>query len=196
MPLPSRRALLAGSLGASTFAPLLLSQSAASADVTVPDVSGVFFLNVDTIPGEATARGFANQIEVLDWAFGVSTSIAPTNTGAGASKSKPHDFVFVHRYDRASPLLFLAACTGKHLPKAVLTVQRAGETPFVYLTVTLSNLFVTSVTDALESGDGLPLEQVHLDYGGIALSYRTQNPDGSAGTTVKGQFDFIANKTT
>jgi len=190
---PSRRALLAGSLSASAFAPLLFDQPRAAADITVPDVSGVFFLNLATIPGESQARGFANQIEVLDWSLGVSTTVSPTNTGAGAAKSKPQDFVFVHRYDKASPLLFLAACTGKHLPTAVLTVQRAGEVPFAYLTITLSNVFVTSVADALEAGTGLPLEQVHLEYAAIKVSYRTQNPDGSLGATVTEGFNFVTN---
>jgi type VI secretion system secreted protein Hcp len=131
----------------------------------------------------------------LTWAFGVTSSSSPLLTGgAGAGKSKPSDFTFVARTTLASPKLYQLVCQGKHLKQAVLSAVKRGETPQQYLTVTMSDLIVTSYQVAPGESDGYPLDVVRLDYAKILYSYRQQKADGSLGTPVAFGFDFAANK--
>lgn len=190
----SRRSLLAGTLGGSALGGLVLGSGDAAEAVTVPsDPSSSFFLAIDGIPGDETDQAFPKTIGVLDWSFGVATAISPTNTGAGVGKSKPQPFTFVGRASSASPKLFLAAARGTHITTATLTARRGSELPFVYLTLTLKNLFVTSYQTSPDPVNAFPLDVVRLEFGVATLAFTTQKPDGSAGKTVTAGFDFIKN---
>lgn len=196
---PSRRALLTGSLGATAFAPFLFGAESADAAISVPPTGGTasYFLKISGIPGESTDRAHAGAIDVLDWRSGVTNPTSTLSTAQGPSRSKASNLVFVHHYDKASPLLFLACATGKHLTNAVLTVRElVADRQVDNLKVTLNDVFVTSVQQALDDEDGTPLEQVSLNYGKITFSYVPVAPDGTPGTAITGGFDFILNRTT
>jgi type VI secretion system secreted protein Hcp len=181
-------------LGGTTLGGLLVASADSAEAVSVPaDPTSSFFLVVDGIPGDSTDAGFPKSIEVLDWSWGVTSVISPTNTGSGAGKSKPGPFTFVARMSSASPKLFLACAKGTHIKTATLSARKAGETPVVYLKIKLQNLFVTSVHDAPDPGDAFPLEVVTLEYGAVTITYIQQNPAGGIGTTVTAGFDFIKN---
>ena len=191
--LTSRRVVLAGALGAGGLA--LTGAEAAAAAPIPQSPSSSFFLEFDpVIQGESTDSQHVNWIELLTWSFGDTTSIAPTNIGSGASKSKPSDFIFVARLSKASPVLFEAVATGKRYATATLDVSKSGAARFSYLKVTLGNLYVSSYQVAPGESDGFPLDVVHLRYGNIKYAYTQQKPDGSLGTTTQVRFDFIANK--
>jgi type VI secretion system secreted protein Hcp len=193
----TRRTLLAGTLGGTALGGLVLGTSDSAEAVTVPsDPTSDFFLVVDGIPGESVDQQFPKSIEVLDWSWGVNTAISPTNTGSGASKSKPQPFTFVARISVATPKLFLACAKGTHLKKATLTARKTAETPTVYLTLTLENLFVTSDHVAPGPVDAFPLEVVQLEYGKATVSYTGQSPAGGIGKTVTASYDFIKNVAT
>lgn len=193
----SRRSLLAGTLGGSALGGLVLGAADAAEAVTVPsDPGSSFFLAIDGIPGDATDQALPKTIETLDWSFGVATAISPTNTGAGVGKSKPQPFTFVSRMSSASPKLFLACAKGTHIPTAKLTARRAGEVPFVYLTLTLKNLFVTSYQTSPDPVNAFPLDVVRIEFGLVTVSFTAQKPDGSAGKAVTAGFDFIKNVAT
>jgi len=189
----SRRSLLAGTLGGSALGGLVLGTPDSADAVTVPsDPGSSFFLAVDGIPGDEADADLPKTIRVLDWSFGVATAISPTNTGAGVGKSRPQPFTFVTRMSSASPKLFLACAKGTHIPTATLTARRAGEVPFVFLELTLKNLFVTSYQAAPDQVDAFPLDVVRLEYGAVKVSVKVQNLDGSVRTVTTG-FDFIKN---
>jgi type VI secretion system secreted protein Hcp len=189
----SRRSLLAGTLGGSALGGLVLATPDSADAVTVPsDPGSSFFLAIDAIPGDETDADVPRTIRVLDWSFGAATAISPTNTGAGVGKSKPQPFTFVTRMSSASPKLFLACAKGTHIPTATLTARRVGAVPFVYLELTLKNLFVTSYQAAPHPVDAFPLDVVRLEYGAVRIAVKVQNLDGSARTVTTG-FDFIEN---
>jgi type VI secretion system secreted protein Hcp len=193
----SRRTLLAGTLGGSALGGLVLASSDAAEAITIPtDPSSDFFLAIDGIPGDSLDARLPKTIEVLDWSWGVSSAISPTNTGGGAGKSKPRPFTFVARTSSASPKLFLACAKGTHIPSATLTARRVGDLPFVYLTIKLQNLFVTSYQVAPAPTDAYPLDVAQLEYGAVTITYTPQKQDGSAGAKVTAGFDFIKNLAT
>ena len=188
----TRRTLLAGTLGGSALGGLVLGSDDAIAAVSVPsDPSSDFFLTVDGIPGDSVDKQFPKSIEVLDWSWGVSSAISPTNGGSGAGKSKPQPLTFVARTSSASPRLFLSCAKGTHIKTATLTARRSGELPFVYLTIKLQNLFVTSYQVAPAPVDAFPLDVVRLEYGAVTVSYTPQGPDGRPLPKVTAGFDFI-----
>lgn len=190
----SRRTLLAGTLGGSALGGLVLASPDSAEAVTIPtDPTSDFFLAIDGIPGDSLDSRLPKTIEVLDWSWGVTTAISPTNTGSGAGKSKPQPFTFVARTSSASPKLFLACAKGTHIKSAKLTARKPGDVPFVYLTIQLQNLFVTSYQVAPAPTDAFPLDVVQLEYGAVTISYTAQNPAGGPGTKVTAGFDFIKN---
>jgi len=189
----SRRTLLGGALSATTLGAMVTAAAPAEASVPTQPASD-FFLLINGIKGDSTNAAHAKTIEVLDWTFGVETLISPTNTGSGASKSKPKDFTFVARTSIASPALFLAAAKGTHFTAATLFARRIGvEQPYDYLTIKLENLFVTSYVVAPDSVDAFPTDVVHMDYGKLTMTYKPQLPTGQIGTPVTAGFDFINN---
>jgi type VI secretion system secreted protein Hcp len=193
----SRRTLLAGTLGGSALGGLVLASPDAAEAVTIPtDPTSSFFLAIDGIPGDSVDKQFAKTIDVLDWSWGVNTAISPTNTGSGAGKSKPQPFTFVARTSSASPKLFLACAKGTHFKSATLSARRSGDAAFVYLTIKLQNLFVTSYQVAPAPTDAFPLDVVQLEYGAVTISYTPQTAAGGPGTKVTAGFDFIKNTTT
>ena len=114
----TRRTLLAGSLGGSALGGLVLTTDAEAA-VSVPSDPAVdFFVALAGLPGESQDAQFPKTFDTLDWSFGATTSVSPTNTGNGVGKVKPQPFVFVKRVDKASPILFMTCATGKHFPSA------------------------------------------------------------------------------
>ncbi len=192
----SRRTLLAGTLGTSALGGLVLASGDSAQAVEIPsDPTSFYFLAVDGIPGESLDPQFPNTIEVLDWSWGVTSSISPTNTGSGAGKSKPTPFTFVSRTSVATPKLFLACATGKHIKNAVLHARKTGlAKPF--LTIKLDNVFVTSCQVAPAPTDAYPLDVVRLEYGAVTISYLQQSPAGGRGNLVEAGFNFLKNKAT
>jgi type VI secretion system secreted protein Hcp len=189
----TRRTLLAGTLGGSALGGLVLTSDAEAA-VSVPSAPAVdFFVALPGVPGESVDEQFPNTFDTLDWSFGETTSVSPTNTGNGVGKVKPQPFVFVKHVDKASPALFLKCATGKHFPKATITARkRSSKEP--YLQVVLHDVYISSYRTAPGSVDAVPLDVVGLDYGSVLITFTPQNPDGSLGTPIEAGFDFVKNK--
>lgn len=191
----SRRTLLAGTLGGSALGGLVLASQDAAEAVTIPtDPTSAFFLAVDGIPGDSVDAQFPKTIEVLDWSWGLTTTISPTNTGSGAGKSKPQPFTFVSHTGSASPKLFLACAKGTHIKTATLSARKSGAR-VAYLTIEMQNVYVSSYQVAPAPTDATPLDVARLAFGAVTITYTPQNPDGSQGSKVTAAFDFIKNAT-
>jgi type VI secretion system secreted protein Hcp len=76
----------------------------------------------------------------------------------------------------------VALRTNELIVKAVLTLRKAGKTPLEYLTITIEQGRVTSLT--IEAGDkaGSPdlFEQVSFSFNKITVEYVPQGKDGQA----------------
>jgi type VI secretion system secreted protein Hcp len=154
------------------------------------------FLKLDGVPGESADAKHKGEIEVLSFSFGVSQAGgAPTGGGGGAGKASFTDFHFTARTQKSSPRLFVACAAGEHFKKAVLALRKAGGKQQDYITITFSEVRITSyqAAGAAEADDG-PLDQVSLGYGKIAIEYREQDPKGALAPPVKGGWDLKANK--
>lgn len=151
------------------------------------------FLKIDGIEGESPDSKHGKEIQLLSFSFGADQPASSSlGGGSGAGKVNMHDLSIVKQIDKASPKLFVACCTGQHIKSAVLTSRKAGGDQQDYMIVTLSDIIVSHVTTAGQAAgtDGLPNEQVALNFSKVNFEYKEQGADGTLKGTVAGGFDI------
>jgi len=144
------------------------------------------YLKIDGVPGESQANGYENQIEVLSFSHGIhqpTSMSASTAGGAATGRSEHSDFSFVKQLDKASPILALKCSDGSHIKEAVLTLVRAGGDQVPFMEYKMESVLISGFRPGGSSqGDGLPMEELSLNYGKIAWTYTLQKrADGSPG---------------
>lgn len=86
-----------------------------------------YFLKLDGIAGESTDDKHKGEINLDSFSWGVSqTAARGGGGGAGTGKAVFQDFHFTMRASKASPQLFLATASGRHIKSAVLVGRKAG----------------------------------------------------------------------
>ncbi len=147
-------------------------------------------MNIDThmkitdVPGESTHKDHKDEIEVLSWSWGVSNASTIAGGGSGRGKAQGNDFNFMHRYDKASPVLAKKSIGGVHFPEVTLTARKAGDGQKDFLKVTMKEVFITSVQPS-SGGDGSIMESVSMSYADIGFEYKPQDDKGALGGPVK-----------
>jgi type VI secretion system secreted protein Hcp len=156
-----------------------------------------YFLKIDAVPGESTDAKHKDEIEVESWSWGATqsgTAAGGGGGGGGAGKVRIQDFNFVARTSKASPVLFLRCASGQHIKQAVLTARKSGGTQAELLTLTMTDLLVSSYQIAgSETADTVPTDQVSLNAAKIELEYKLQKADGSLDAPVKAGWDVQQN---
>jgi type VI secretion system secreted protein Hcp len=152
------------------------------------------FAKIGDIKGESTDAKHKDEIEVLSFSWGVTTtgSMAPGG-GGGAGKATFQDLIIVHNIDKASPALLTACATGKHLKEATITHRKAGKQQQEYLIVKMNDVIVTGVSHGGTTGQ-LYSESVSLAFAKVELEYKPQKADGSLDAGVHFKYDIKANK--
>jgi type VI secretion system secreted protein Hcp len=155
-----------------------------------------FFLKIDGVPGESHDSKHKDEIDVQSWSWGESNAGSHAGGGGGgAGKVAMQDFHFVMTMNKASPVLFLACATGKHIPKAVLVCRKAGEEQQEFLKITMSDLLVSSYqTGGSGHGDVLPHEQIALNYAKIEFEYKAQDKAGKLTAPITAGYNLKENK--
>jgi type VI secretion system secreted protein Hcp len=183
MKLLSKTALIGGLLAVLTF--------------TAPAAPFDIFLKLPGIPGESNSETHLGEIDVVNFRTSVlEKGTGTVGSGAGVGKPDFRPLTIYKQIDKSSPVLFLTCATGRHLPKATLSVDRIGDFNFTFFTIVLTDVLVSSINDASETTDneGNLLETITLDYSKIEWTFIPQNSDGTPGTPVKGGFDVKNNK--
>jgi type VI secretion system secreted protein Hcp len=171
------------------MADLLALQTADAASVD-------YFLKIDGVEGESTAKGHEGEIEVLSWSWGVSNSgSSATGSGAGAGKANFQDISITKVLDKSSPQLFLGTASGKQYAtatlKAVADTNKDGKQD--YYVIKLTNVLVSSFQQGGASGGDRPIESLSLNFAKIEIEYTPQKADGSLDATVKAGWDLSKN---
>jgi len=152
------------------------------------------FLKMDGVEGESRDNKHKNEIELLSFSFGATQpGSAGHGGGAGVAKVQVHDLQFSKYFDKASPKLFEACATGKHTPKVVITCRKAGGSQQEYLTITLSEVIVSSIQDSGSGGEALPSESVTVNFTKIEIEYKPQDEKGNLGGVIKAGWDLSKN---
>jgi type VI secretion system secreted protein Hcp len=153
-----------------------------------------YFLKIDGIPGESQDSKHKEEIELASFSWGLEHAgvrAAAGGAGARAGRAQFEDLHVTMRMNKASPQLFLACATGKHIKEASLSVRRAGKAQLEYLKIKLSEVFVTSYHQA--GGEEPPEEMVAFAFGRIDFEYTAQQASGAAGAAVKASWDLSKN---
>ena len=152
-------------------------------------------IKFDGVEGESTHADHKGEVEVLSWTWGVVNASLVSGSGSGKGKATPGDLHFVHRYDKASPVLAKKCAQGVHFKEVIMTARKAGEGQKDFLKVTLKEVFITSVQPSGSSGGDIS-ESVSMSYGSVDFAYKPQDAKGGLGGEVKFGWDTKTTKIT
>jgi type VI secretion system secreted protein Hcp len=151
-------------------------------------------IKFDGVEGESTQKDHKGEIEVLSWSWNVSRPPAAPG-GGGTAKAQPGDLVFMHTYDKASPILAKKCAQGTHFPTVALTARKSGEGQKDFFKVTMKEVFITSVAPSGGAGGDI-IESVSMSYTHIDFSYKPQTAAGGLGGEVKFGWNVKTSKIT
>lgn len=177
----------------------LITLLACSAVLALPlpaSAASDYFLTFDGISGGSTDKAHKGAINVDSFSWGLSVPAINANGGGlGIGKPSFSDFSWTQSgADISFPTLFGDAAQGKHIKKAVLDlVDVGGKAPFSYLTMTFSDVFLTSLQFGGSSGN-VPELNGSFAYGKVEMKAIPQKPDGSLGTPVIAGWDLGKNQ--
>jgi type VI secretion system secreted protein Hcp len=151
------------------------------------------FLKLDGVAGESTNKSHKDEIEVLSFSWGVEHA-APIARGSGrrAGRAQANDIHFTTTVGKASPTLLLACATGRHLKQGLFVIETAGEKPFAFYKVTVTDVLVTSYQTG--GGGELPIDSFSLNFRTLRVRETTQDQKGGIGDSVETAFDFGHNR--
>jgi type VI secretion system secreted protein Hcp len=153
------------------------------------------FIKIKDLPGEAKDDKHKDEIDVLAWSWGLSQSASGhVGGGSGAGKVNVQDLSFTKYIDKASPNLMLFCCQGKHLADAKLTVRKAGENPLEYLTITMTDCLISSISTGGSGGEDRLTENVTLNFSQVKVAYAEQDKKGGKANPQETGWDISANK--
>jgi len=151
------------------------------------------FIKIGDIEGESQDKKHTKEIEVMSWSWGVTQAANMSQGGGGGvGKASFSDLSFTHYFDKASPNLWNACVTGKHIPKVILTQRKAGETPQDYLVITMEHVLITNLSPGGSDGAGAPVENVSLAPAIVNVEYMAQKEDGSLDAGVTFNYNIKA----
>ena len=151
------------------------------------------FIKIGDIKGEATDEKHKDWIDVESFSWGMTNSgTTHVGGGAGAGKVEVHDFSFVKKIDKSSPVLFLHCANGKHIPDTTIDICRAGGDKQCYMKYELKDAIVSScnVAGNTNSGNDKPIESLSLNFAKIKWTY-TPSPQE---TPISGGWDVAKNE--
>jgi type VI secretion system secreted protein Hcp len=151
------------------------------------------FLLIDGITGESVAM--EKNIELDGYSFSGSNPADVTGKGLSAGKVSMGEFNFSCPTDTSSYQILKDLYTGQHIATATLSVRKAGggTQPYVYLTVTMTKVYITSWSFGGGSS-GIPNQSVTLAYEEVKFEYFTQDTD-SGSVTQAGSATYNIAKT-
>ncbi len=135
-------------------------------------------LDIPTIPGQSTVKGFEGKIELLSFSHGIAMQITGDVSNQERTSGKPnHQDLTVSKYVDIATCPVIAACNAAtNLGTVVLTMGRNDAGAFLpYMVITLDNVLVSSASMASGSGDKAT-ETVTFNYTRIKWDFSQQKP--------------------
>ena len=138
------------------------------------------FIKIDGVDGESADKSHKGEIDVLAWSWGMSQSgTTHMGGGGGAGKANVQDLSLTKFVDLASSTLMKFCLNGKHIKEAKLVVRKAGEKPLEYITITMTDVIVTSVSTGGSGGEDRLTENVTLNFAEVKYQYVSQAKTGA-----------------
>jgi type VI secretion system secreted protein Hcp len=170
---------------------------AATAAVAAPaPVLAETFLRLGDIKGESTDQKHKDQIEILSFTQSWTNTIEfGSGGGTGVGKVVCGAITMMKNIDKSSPLLLKGVATGENFKDGVISFQSDGrlQSP-VYYTITMSNVFVTELTQTDSADPNRIFEKLVLNAAAFEFKYTPTDAKGKLGTPVSFKWDCAANK--
>jgi type VI secretion system secreted protein Hcp len=138
------------------------------------------FMNISSIPGESTAKGFSNQIAIQSCSWSAHNPIQISSGTGGLSAGVPTlgSINVTAETSKASPLVLQSLVQGTAIPTITISFLKTGGSPSPYLVVVLTNCFIESASLGA-SGNDVATESWSIAYGAIQKTYYTQDDKGN-----------------
>ncbi len=156
------------------------------------------FLWLSDIEGELLDDEDTDEIEIVDFTFGMSNNAPYALTQQeAANKAKVDNIVVSKNFDKASVTLARYCALGKHISEGIITCRKnsGGNQKLDYLIIEFKKAQVTDIKWAPkdQAQAGAP-ETVTLSFGEITLLYTMQKEGGEAGDAVEFRYDIQTHK--
>jgi type VI protein secretion system component Hcp len=157
---------------------LIFCAGAALMGLTAPMAYGAeqFFMQIPNVPGDVTVAQYAGWISVSSFSMGFSNATTRGGKGlpgltAGIGTCQP--IAVVKPLDLTSPALSMSAYLGTAYPTVTLVGQTDGSTapPVTFLSVTLTNAIIDSVTLSGNPTTSAQFEALTLEFDRIQVTY-------------------------
>jgi type VI secretion system secreted protein Hcp len=133
------------------------------------------FLKVAGVTGEATDKLHPNWIQLQSYNWGASRSgrianFSPITVGMSLSKAVPQ-------------LLTLMATNRIAASAEIQASKTTSQGELNYLTITMSNVSVTALSESANSSGAAPAETMSLSFSRIIITYTERAPNGTLSNT-------------
>ncbi len=161
-------------------------------------MAGYMFIKLgDNIKGESTDEDYKEQIEMLNFSWGLSQPTSAVSGTGGRTGAAPNfsDFSFMKVVDAASPDIYLHCAQGTHIPKVEIAVlQSAGDNRNPYLKYELEDVIIANCQISGSAGGEKAAESVSLNYGKCKQIYTPISQTGEAGSATERGWNLETNK--
>ena len=145
--------------------------------------SGDMFLKLEgarsgKVLGESADELHLNEIDIVGWSWGMTTSNAMTGSGAG-SKSALSAISFSKLVDSATAPLMSVMRNHELIKEAKLTVRKAGGVQLEFLIITIMQGRIVSYQIAAPTGPVVS-EEFSIAFEKIEVEYKAQAQTGGA----------------
>lgn len=156
------------------------------------------YLDIATVEGECTAKGFEKKIEIYSFSWGASnpTTVGSGSGGLSGGKVSISSFNFMKKTEKSSSTLFGACCAGDHFATAKLTMRKAGGTTAgqqIFLVYEFTDCMVESIQwSGSTGGDDSPTESVSMAFSKCKFTYFMQDATGKMAKAGEASWDLGA----
>lgn len=144
----------------------------------------IFLCLSNNIKGESQDSTYADNIDVLQWSWGLTQSgTTHMGKGGGGGKVDVGDIALTKYVDLASNDLIKKCTSGEHIDEGKLVVRKSGgAAPVEYFTLEMEHIMITSYNTG-GSKDGLDriTENLTLNFRQWEITYTLQEESGAAG---------------
>lgn len=149
------------------------------------------FVNFGDIKGESTDKDHKDWVSIMGYHESVAHSFVAQKTGASSTAAAHSEFSITKLIDAATPKLYEACATGKHIKEVTIDLASA-KRGSPYLQIKLEDVVITGVANSSDPASPvqIPSETVSLAHGAIKVTYTKQKPDGTAGGNVSAKWDL------
>ncbi|MBL8674111.1 MAG: type VI secretion system tube protein Hcp [Rhodospirillales bacterium] len=158
------------------------------------------YVEMTGIPGNATAKGYENQIVVDSCQWGAHNAAPVTGGSAsgaqgGGGKASFSECSMSKQTDKASAPLMLHCATGKHIPttKISFVSSKNDNTTQLEMKITLTDCLVSSYSNSGHGGgsQGVAMDMFSLAFAKIEFEHNTFDAKGKP-TPSKAMYDVTS----